>query len=448
MLSLLLASYLQEPPNFVNQSPILASAETEVQYRVKPLPGDLNDVPVFNSNNPELVQEEGILLSTFPPDNKSSPKAHLDYALEGRFDIFAHHVAKPLNNKELTNPYLGIILHNPTNQTVTVDVLSGASYLSQPDAPFVDVPPKEPPDGKVYAGPGSRVMDDILRGKREDTFPSQLEIPAKSSRLLLNEPFLIRALDPPLNGRSTYVRLESDGPVYAASLIQLAQSRDNGGKRPPTLSEWKKLLQQGDFLIPKDHPSPTPPKEIKETDNIIYGRVAGVSQGSEWETTVDMKVPKSDQAISYGISTLVGGTFGTEQVQSAPLIVRQPDTAYAAHGNYGVEYDLTFNINNDTARSRHVTVMFETPVKQDELDNGLKFLEAPSSKLFFRGTVKVTYKDNDGTQKTRYFHLAQKQGQKGEPLLDVEIPANQTHQVKVNFLYPPDSTPPQVISFY
>lgn len=33
---------------------------------VRPLPGSLDKIPVFNSNSPELVQTEGILLSTFP----------------------------------------------------------------------------------------------------------------------------------------------------------------------------------------------------------------------------------------------------------------------------------------------------------------------------------------------------------------------------------------------
>jgi hypothetical protein len=44
---------------------------------VRPLPGKLDIIPTFNSNSPELVTTEGILLSTFPPDGKQVQEAHL-----------------------------------------------------------------------------------------------------------------------------------------------------------------------------------------------------------------------------------------------------------------------------------------------------------------------------------------------------------------------------------
>ncbi len=59
-----------------------------------------------------------------------------------------------------------------------MDVLSAASYLSQPDAPFIDLPPYvDNAAGSVYAGPGSRSTDDILRGQRQDLFPPKIVIP-------------------------------------------------------------------------------------------------------------------------------------------------------------------------------------------------------------------------------------------------------------------------------
>jgi hypothetical protein len=81
---------------------------------VRPLPGKLDTVPVFNSNSPELVQTEGILLSTFPSEGKRVPTAHLNFPLQGRFDLFAHHVAKAPSLLNLRSLYLGVILHNPT----------------------------------------------------------------------------------------------------------------------------------------------------------------------------------------------------------------------------------------------------------------------------------------------------------------------------------------------
>ncbi|MEN9235352.1 MAG: DUF3370 family protein, partial [Gloeomargarita sp. GMQP_bins_25] len=60
---------------------------------VRPLPGGLNAVPLFNSNSPELVFTEGILLSTFPPQGMRHPHAHLHYAFRGEFAAFLHHLA-------------------------------------------------------------------------------------------------------------------------------------------------------------------------------------------------------------------------------------------------------------------------------------------------------------------------------------------------------------------
>ena len=42
--------------------------------QVRPLPNQLDQVPVFNSNSPELLLGEGILLSTFPPKKKGFPR--------------------------------------------------------------------------------------------------------------------------------------------------------------------------------------------------------------------------------------------------------------------------------------------------------------------------------------------------------------------------------------
>lgn len=417
---------------------------------VRRLPGKLNNIPVFNSNSPELVLNEGILLSTFPSFATAHPQAHLDFALQGEFDIFAHHVAKAPTPDNLRTLYLGIIVYNPGKNPVTLKILAGASYLSQPDAPFIDLPSQvEDPDGKVYAGPGNRVMGDILRNKFQEIFPPQITIAPEDGQMLLNVPIPVKELDPPLNGRSTYIRLFSDGPVYVASLAMFAPLDDMGNERPPTLEEWAKLLIEGDLVTPRDR-IPSPPNTI---GTMVYGRVAGVSRGSQWQAdlvdnnySANLTIPARGEAFSYGISTLEGGTLGTGQSQSATLLVRYPDTAYKAHGNYGVEYSLTLPLYNPTTEVQTVTVALETPLKQDQLQGGLRFLEPPGTSVFFRGTVQVTYEDNNGLQQSHYYHLAQRQGQQGEPLVKLNIQPKQRRIVKVNFLYPPDATPPQVLT--
>ncbi|NES85543.1 MAG: DUF3370 family protein, partial [Moorea sp. SIO2B7] len=75
-------------------SPAPTPQEIVQPQEVRPLPGKLNNIPVFNSNSPEIVLNEGILLSTFPPTGKVTPSAHLNFPLQGQFDLFAHHIAK------------------------------------------------------------------------------------------------------------------------------------------------------------------------------------------------------------------------------------------------------------------------------------------------------------------------------------------------------------------
>jgi len=169
-------------------------------------------------------------------------------------------------------------------------------------------------------------MGDILMGQRQDIFPDRIIIPAGESFMVLNAAIPVRDLTPPLNGRSTYLRLESDGLLYAASLALYAPLDENGQERPPNLTEWQNLLERGDLSTPRDR-APTPPHSQGQ---IIYGRVAGVSQGSAWparlvdRASLWLNIPDSGQSIAYGISTLPGGKLGTEQNQSASMLFAIP----------------------------------------------------------------------------------------------------------------------------
>ncbi len=415
---------------------------------VSPLPGQLDDVPVFNSNSPELVGNPGILLSTFPPDGFANPDAHLDFAVEGRFDVFAHHVYKA-ETEDLTDLYLGILVHNPTAETVTVDVLAGASYLSQPDAPFITLPAVEAfsADNPVYAGPGSRVMGMLLRDERQDSLPGRLTLAPGETQMLLNLPIPVAELDPPINGRSTLMRLRSSGSVYLASLAQYADAEGNA----PALSDWQQLLAGGELSEPRDR-IPTP--IVDNPENVIYGRVAGVSQGSQWTATVtdgpasgSLTIPSPGDAQSFGISTLYVGRLGTGQNQTAEMLVRYPDTAYQAHGNYGVEYDLALPLYNPTDQPQTIFVTLETAIKEDDLStNGLRFFAPLPPQTFFRGPIQLRYRDDSGLPRIRNYHLVQRRGQQGTPLVQLTLQPQEQRRVEVNLLYPPDSTPPQVLT--
>lgn len=436
-------------PAFIAQAPPQQIIRPQ---EVRPLPAGLDTVPVFNSNSPELIGTPGILLSTFPPAGMAQPEAHLDFAFDGRFDVFAHHVYKAVEPDDLRSMYVAILVHNPGAEPVTVDVLAGASYLSQPDAPFVQLPSFMPfsPLNPVFAGPGSRAMGDLIQDRRQALFPTQLVVLPGASTLLMNQPIPVAELEPPINGRSTLVELDSSGPVYVASLAEFANLDGNEREVAPTLAQWETLLASSELAGPRDR-APTPITE--SPSQVVYGRVAGVAQGASWTATVTddasdtLTIPASGEAISYGISTLYAGQLGTDQNQSAPMLVRYDDTAYQAHGNYGVEYDLTFPLYNPTSAPQTVAVKFETPIKEDSLStSGLQFFDPLPTQTFFRGPIQIRYRDDRGLPRIRNIHLVQLRGQQGDPLTTLTLEPQERRTVEITLRYPPDSTPPQVIT--
>lgn len=439
------------PPDEEVEEPV-PSLEIFQPTQMRRLPGSLDDVPVFNSNSPEVVLEEGILLSTFPPDGKATPEAHLDYAFEGRFDIFAHHIARARTLQQTRTLFQGILLHNPSDRTVRVEVLQGASYLTRPDALFVELPNYlDDPLGTVYSGPGSRTSNDILRGRRQGNWPAVMELKPGDFKVLMNLPIPVGRVIPSSNGRSTLLRLFSDGPVYVACLAMFAPI-ENGNERIPTLEQWQQLLVGSGLAGPRDLP-PTPIEEMGTADPFIYSRVAGVAIGSRWQAQVvdagesdRLTVPEAGASISYGLSTLHRGRLGTGQIQTAPLVRRYSDTAYLAHGNYGVEYNLTLPLFNPGSQTRRVSIHIQTPVKQDRTNGGLVFLDPPENRVFFRGPVRVQYNDDRGRPQTRYVHLVQRRGQEGEALVTLNLEPGDRRLVEVSLIYPPDSTPPQVLT--
>ncbi|MDY7013534.1 MAG: DUF3370 domain-containing protein, partial [Cyanobacteriota bacterium] len=427
--------------SIAREFPALLARTVAERQEVRPLPGQLDRIPVFNSNSPEVVYGTGILLSTFPKTGMADSNAHLNHPLQGRFDIFTHHIARSRSSSDWRPIYHGLLIYNPGNRAVNVYVMQGLSYVTNPDAPFINLPSLlNNSTGSVFSGPGSRLTNDILRGLNQSSFPPQLTIPPRSVQTLFSLPIRLG------NARSTLIRLRSDGPVHLASLAMPAPLR-NPPKLPPgvdpldplkvlentpipsrpvphrspSLEEWAQLVVRGSLATPRDRP-PTPLDA--KTDDPIYGRVSGVALGSQWQTVLTdddrsrtLTIPDPGEAFSYPLSTVHHGTFGTGQVQSAPMLVRYPDTAYLAHGNYGVHYYLTFPLVNTADEPRRVTIALSTPLKEDRDRDELRFLDPPEDRVFFRGTVQVRYTDERGIVQTQSYHLVQRRGQQGEPLV-------------------------------
>lgn len=428
-----------------------ANGEVLIPQTVRPLPGSLDAVPVFNSNNPEIVKADGILLSTFPSQGKRHPEAHLNYPFNGRFDVFTHHISRGRNASETRSLFQGVLLHNPTSQPVRVEVLQASTYLTRPDALFIPLDSYiEDPIGQVFSGPGSRITSDILRGRRQGIWPANIVIPPRESRMLMNLPIPVGKVTPSSNGRSTLARLWSSGPVYAANLAMFAPRDGSGRERMPTVGDWESMIVNDDLVRPRDHaasPPGTPPERI------IFGRVAGVAKGSRWRARITdapqvdyLTVPAEGRSLSYGINMLPKGTLGTGQIQSAPMLARYPDSAFLGHGNYGVEYNLLMPLGNSSRQNKTVALSLQTPIKTDAGPDSLRFFVNPPDQVFFRGTVRLRYVDDKNDLQTRYVHVVQNRGQQGQPLIQLNLKPGERRVVRVDFLYPPDATPPHVLT--
>lgn len=428
------------------------------RQRVEPLPGGLDGVLMVNDNNPELIRGEGILLSGFDPrrgwDGRALgvPSAHLDVPLNGRFELFSHHVyaGRP---ESLDSTLWLAVLAAPRDlraaAPLRLRLLSGATSLSQATAPgqsaapFLPLPPllAQQFTQPVWSGPGSRVATELLSRSRSPELPADWTLAPGRLTPLVVLPLPVRGLDPLLNGRNLQLRFDSDGPV---DLAVLAAFGPNGS--PPDGAVWSRILEGG--LSPKEHaPSPR-----GAAGPIIYSRVSGVQSGSTWRGRFAAAgggpLPASLAPISWPIASLAKGTLGTGQVQTAELKAAYPDTAWAAHGNYGVTYELSLPLRNDTAAPLTLQLALESPLKHDQPLGGLRFRLTPSPSVVFRGTVEVAGLDGpDGRPEGRQaFHLVQRAGQQGPALGSVRLAPGQERRLEVRLIYPADATPPQVLS--
>jgi len=415
---------------------------------VEPLPGSLDGVLVVNDNNPELITTAGILLSTFDGRGRGVPDAHLNVPLGGRFDLFSHHVFAGKPETLDSTLWLAVVAQPRGDKPVTLRLMAGATALSQsldpaqPGAPFLPLPTLMPQGmTPVYAGPGSRVATELLARQRSPVLGEQWMLKPGELSTLLVLPIPVRGLDPLLNGRNLQLRLQSDGPLSLATLAAFGPN-----DQPPPPQAWAQLLDGP--LSPREHKA-----SIKGAPGaIIYSRVSGVQKGSVWTARItDPGKPflSANRApLSWPIAALERGTLGTAQVQTAELQAYYPGTAWAAHGNYGVEYDLSLPLRNTGASPLALQLALESPLKGDQPAAGLRFLAAPGRAVMFRGSVEVSGLDGSSGRPAgrQGFHLVLRNGQQGPALGTVTLAPGAERTLRLRLFYPADATPPQVLS--
>jgi hypothetical protein len=205
------------------------------------------------------------------------------------------------------------------------------------------------------------------------------------------------------------------------------------------------MLKTSGLVQPREKEASAP-----GTSPVVYGRVSGVQRGATWNaelTTPGQRTfdVSANQVYSAVVDSVDHGTFGTGQIQSAPLVCRYPDTAYSAHGNYGVWYKITVPLRNVDSSPVTVAMSLDTPTKTDNENDTLQFVEPPSKQVYFRGTVRVETLADDQVN-TSMFHLVEHRSEEGQPVADIRLNPKQKSDVTIEFVYPADATPPQVLT--
>jgi hypothetical protein len=452
-------------------SPAMAAATVKPASQVSPLKGGLDKAPMFNSNCPEVVQSEGILLSTLSGRGKDIPENHLSYIFKDQeIAIFFHHLNKQPQSSERKILYLTLVAYNPDKVKVaTLTLDKRASFLSQPDAPFVQRPTIErDDDNTLFAGPGDRVTGDYLHNVARLKQEHIVHIQPCEYRPIEFLPVPVKGLTSFSNGRSYLAWGKVKGKVQLALVATFATET----LQSPDMERIKKMLVESYLAKPREYATKHPSNN-RSKGPFIYGRVAGVSRGRMWSSKTKWSLLAGKPlAAAFPISSLKGGTFGTKQIQAAPLFRRYDDTAYSAHGNYCLCYTIDLQVRNDDSKERTVIFKLSTPLKSDkaepikysenEENAALKTTSEPKSiplskptsmplsmplskPTFYRGSVRVST-GIDGLTNGDFWHLVMHKGEDPGPLGAYTIAPRETRFFQIELFYPPDATPPQVLS--
>ncbi|MNX94079.1 hypothetical protein D3C86_1262980 [compost metagenome] len=324
---------------------------------------------------------------------------------------------------------------------MTVRQQRGASRVTRPEAPFKALESLlDDPTGAIYAGPGDRVATEFLHGL---TSQDSRTVGPNTSALLATW-----AISPDAtagrNERSTLLHMESDGPVYLTEVAVLAPPN-----QVPDLGTVLAALNAKRLAGPRDTaPTAYDPAQPPTGGAFRYGRVGGISQGDRWTGTLfgpdGAALPAPGERVGFPIASVVLNHLGTGQVQSAKMRKRYPDTAYQAHGNYGVTYDLTIPLDNPEDAPRTFTLGLSSPLKRQE-GAPLSFASPEGRRIHFRGQVRLDWQDEKGVTQTRFRHLVLHDGEDLGPFETITVPERSRIEARLTLIYPADCTPPQML---
>lgn len=399
----------------------IALAQTiPIQSPVRRLEGQFNTTPVLHSNQPEVVQSEGILIDTGPGFtrvtgsdlNRVPPNlqtiANPTYAFNGPFGLHLHHTYRPSDTTKFGGArdrgllYVGVIATNFSNQPVRLGFQEGSLNTSF-ESPFFTQTLGVFSNSRLNykSGPGDAAALSLLAGKRDWRLPEGLVLPPRSRSLLFSLPIAARG------SATVLARGMSDGPVHLAVV-----ATDHNPDPNAFFSVLdRRLLAEGRTYL-----ASLPQIQHRQ----VFSRVGGVAQGDRYEATVEANL---QQPLHVPLTTTWRKHFGTQELQANALLARMPDSALENIGTYGVEYVLNFRLRGQGTQR----LLFST------LPEAAEFLA-------FRGTLRVDFQGQ-----TDYVHLTQRSGTT-DTLYQFQMPPSGEAHLRVSMVYPPDSTPGHLLS--
>lgn len=399
----------------------IAIAQTiPIQSPIRRLEGQFNTTPVLHSNQPEIVQSEGILIDTGPGFarvtgsdlNRVPPNfqtiANPTYAFNGPFGLHLHHLYRPSDTTKFGGTrdrgllYLGVIATNFSDQPVRLGFREGSLNTSF-ESPFFTQTLGVFPNARLNykSGPGDAAALSLLTGKRDWRLPAVLVLPPRSRSLLFSLPIAARG------SATVLARGFSDGPVHLAVV-----ATDHNPDPDAFFSVLdRRLLAEGRTYL-------ADLTRIEQRQ--VFSRVGGVAQGDRYEASVDADLR---QPLHVPLTTTWRKHFGTQELQANSLLTRMPDSALENIGTYGVEYVLNFRLRGQGLQR----LLFST-------------LPEPKDFLAFRGTLRIDFQGQ-----TDYVHLSQRSGST-DTLYQFQMPPSGQADLRVSMVYPPDSTPGHLLS--
>jgi hypothetical protein len=402
----------------------------------------LDDVPVLNVNNPELLRTGGVLASTL-----GGGGSNLDFVFRGPFELFWHHIAETAFLDGNDACWLALIAENDGPSPAALRLAAGASWLTT-DAPFVDLAPRvEDPRGSVFSGPGSRVAVDWLAG-RSSVVPARWTLAPQARDVLFSEPIPAKILGlPTRNARSGLFRFQAEGAVRLAVVALFGRA----GTRP-TDEAFLAVLRDGQRAGPPERQATVyPPGSPPSGGSFTYGRVSGVSLGARWSGQLFERasavLPAVEDWVGFPLATVALNTLGTGQVQAPRMAQRYPDAPTEAHGSYGVTYDLRVPLDNPDAAPRRYALALSHPLRIPEGKPAAPaYAATPGPLTTFRGPVRFDWDDGPGQPRRVLAHLVLRQGERGTPFVTVTVPPGYRTDGRLTLVYPADCTPPQLLT--